>query len=195
MLASIHGRGRRLAPSALLCLATYLMGCEDRSTASLPVWTPNDHDNRASPGAGQTDTEAPRPEMPSLDQHGIDDVVLATWRQNCTTCHGLIGRGDGPQGAMFRPPDLTSPAFQARAIDSEILHTIEKGKGRMPGFGQLPKDTIAGLARLVRLLGAPPKPEASAAAVGSGAAPAASAPAATPSAPATTAPSPPKPHP
>lgn len=151
---------RCVSTGVVLFLALLLStGCDDQDSAGLPIWTPTDHDNQASPAAGQTDTTAPRPRMPELEQHGIDDVVLATWKQNCTTCHGLIGRGDGPQGPMFRPPDLTSNAFQERAIDSEILYTIEKGRGRMPAFGHLPKDTIQGLLRLVRMLGAP-KPAA-----------------------------------
>ena len=99
-------------------LVPTLVACDRSSAEDLPVWTPNDHDNRSNPGADQTDTTAPRPAMPSLSEHGIDDVVLATWKQNCTTCHGLIGRGDGPQAAMFRPPDLTSAAFQDRAIEA-----------------------------------------------------------------------------
>lgn len=147
-----------------LTLAVWLplgAGCDDQSAAALPIWSPTDHDNQASPAPGQTDTQAPRPRMPDLAQHGIDDVVLATWKQNCTTCHGLIGRGDGPQSAMFRPPDLTSSTFQERAIDSEIVNTIAKGRGRMPAFGHLPEDTIMGLMKLVRMLGAP-KPGAAA---------------------------------
>lgn len=144
---------RFAAPIVPILVALLLAACDDDSASQLPVWTPNDHDNRSSPAAGQTDTEAPRPRMPDLQEHGIDDVVLATWKQNCTTCHGLVGRGDGPQAPMFRPPDLTTAVFQERAIDSEILHTIEKGRGKMPAFGHLPKDTIQGLARLVRMLG------------------------------------------
>jgi mono/diheme cytochrome c family protein len=139
------------------------LGCDDRSASTLPLWTPADHDNVASPAAGQVDTEAPRPNMPDLSQHGIDDVVLATWKQNCTSCHGLIGRGDGPQSPMFRPPDLTRPELQEGASDDEILEAIAKGRGKMPAFGHLPEDTRKGLLRLVRMLGAP-KPGASPAA-------------------------------
>lgn len=179
---------RLLALSLGLGLVTLLSSCDDPSAKSLPVWTPSDHDNQANPGADQTDTEAPRARMPDLEQHGIDDVVLATWKQNCTTCHGLIGRGDGPQAAMFKPPDLTSEAFRKRAIESEIIYTIEKGRGRMPAFGHLPKDTIQGLTRLVLMLSAPPA-AAPAAAPGAAApsnaltAPAPAAPAAGPNAP------------
>ena len=51
---------------------------------------------------------------------------------------------------------------------------IEKGRGRMPGFGHLPKDTIGGLAKLVLMLSAPPSaPPAPPAAGSAPAAPAA----------------------
>jgi mono/diheme cytochrome c family protein len=99
--------------------------------------------------------------MPDLTRHGIDDVVLATWKQTCTPCHGLIGRGDGPQGAVLHPTDLTSAVWQGRAIDSEIAYTIHKGRGRMPGFAHIPDATVAGLVRLVRMLG--PAPQSTAA--------------------------------
>lgn len=179
---AVRGRRSWAWPLFSLCL----LGCDGQSSKDLPVWSPSDHDNQSNPGADQTDTTAARPRMPELNEHGIDDVVLATWKQNCTTCHGLVGRGDGPQAPMFRPPDLTSAAFQARAIDSEILYAIEKGRGRMPAFGHLPKDTIAGLARLVRMLGPAPGdvPPASSAGAASSATPAASAAAAPGPAPA-----------
>ncbi len=117
-------------------------------------WSPSDHTHQKGPTAGQVDTKNPRPNAPDMGQHGIDEVVLATWKQNCITCHGVIGRGDGPQGAMLKPPDFTSPQFQRRALDSEMKYAIQKGRGRMPAFAQIPEKTVDGLVRLVRLLDA-----------------------------------------
>jgi cytochrome c oxidase cbb3-type subunit 3 len=136
----------------ILLVSVALAGCKDGSAEELPVWTPQDHDNQGAPSPGQVDIKAPRPGMPDLAEHGISDVILATWKQNCTPCHGLIGRGDGPQGRMLRPPDLTSPEYHKRAIDSEMQYTIKKGRGRMPAFGHLPDDTVKGLVNLVRML-------------------------------------------
>lgn len=90
--------------------------------------------------------------MPSLEKFGVNQGVLATWKQNCVPCHGLIGAGDGPQGAILRPTDLTNPRWQKVALDSEIAHTIKQGKGRMPAFPQLPDETVSGLIRLIRLM-------------------------------------------
>jgi hypothetical protein len=145
---------RRLRVALLLAMAASLAaGCDSTSATDLPEWTPADHDHKDQPSAGQVDTSKPRPGMPDLEKHGITDVILAAWKTNCTPCHGLIGRGDGPRGAMLHPPDMTNPTWQRVALDSEMEHTIKKGKGRMPAFGQLPNETVTGLIRLIRMLG------------------------------------------
>ena len=131
-------------------------GCDRKDPDDLPEWTPSDHDNQTNPQPGQVDTNNPRPGMPSLAKYGITDVVLTTWKQSCVPCHGVIGRGDGPRGAALRPRDLTDPGWQRVAIDSEIAHTIKKGRGRMAGFPDLPDETVEGLVHLVRLLNADP---------------------------------------
>jgi mono/diheme cytochrome c family protein len=138
----------------LLLSAVSLGACDKKDPGALPEWSPADHDNQDKPEAGQVDTKNPRPGMPNLEQYGLNDLILATWKQNCVPCHGVIGRGDGPQSAVFRPTDLTNPEWQRVAIDSEIAHTIKKGRGRMPAFAQIPDETVTGLVRLVRMLNA-----------------------------------------
>ncbi len=151
---------RRFLDLSLLILAFSFSGCDKSDPKDLPEWTPADHDNQQndtqSPSPNQVDPKKPRGTMPSLEQYGITDVILATWKQSCVPCHGVIGRGDGPQGAAVRPRDLTDPKWQRVAIDSEMAHAIKNGRGRMPGFAQLPDETIQGLVRLVRLLNADP---------------------------------------
>ncbi len=136
---------------ALLSLAI-AVGCENESASTLPEWTPSDHTNQGNPNSGQIDTTKRRAGMEKLEARGINDVVLAAWKTNCVTCHGPAGRGDGPQGRMVRPPDMTDPAWQRTRIDSEMKHTISKGRGRMPAFPQLPEKTVDGLVQLVRML-------------------------------------------
>jgi mono/diheme cytochrome c family protein len=159
---------RRFWPFLLLT-ALSVGACDQKDPGALPEWSPSDHDNQENPQAGQVDTSNPRPGMPNLEQYGLNDLILATWKQNCVPCHGVIGRGDGPQGVAVRPRDLTDPEWQRVAIDSEIAHTIKKGRGRMPAFAQIPEDTVMGLVRLVRMLNAgrvkedgPPAPSPSA---------------------------------
>lgn len=139
----------RIAAAPLMLALTLLASASSCSRADdLPEWSPADHDHTASPSSGQVDTSQASP----LSQHGISDVVLATWRQNCVTCHGIIGQGDGPQGKALRPPDFTQPLWQKNALDDHMRRTITKGRGAMPAFGHLPDGTVDGLVRLIRLL-------------------------------------------
>lgn len=49
------------------------------------------------------------------------------YAENCTTCHGSTGRGDGY--VRFRPPVpiLTSPTIQ-RKLDGDLIKTIHAGR-------------------------------------------------------------------
>lgn len=151
-------RSRTLRPSIALALALSGLACS-RTPEELPEWTPADHDNQGTPSPGQVDTAAPRPPgMPSLAAHGVDDVVMATWRQRCVTCHGRIGRGDGPSGPQVGAPDLTRADWQAATSDEALAKVIREGRGKMPAHAELPESTVAGLVRLIRLLGPGPGP-------------------------------------
>jgi cytochrome c oxidase cbb3-type subunit 3 len=149
-----------LTLGASFCAALFALTACGKKSEDVREWRATDHD-RADASAGQAAPPsapqgavhgAPQGAPPSLQEYGISDVVLATWKTNCTPCHGIIGRGDGPQGAMVRPPDFTHPVWQKAALDDQMQHSIKKGKGRMPPFPQLPDDTVAGLVKLIRLL-------------------------------------------
>jgi mono/diheme cytochrome c family protein len=112
-------------------------------------WTPNDHDHTASPNSGQVDvSDGGNSQMAAL---GLNEVTLVAWKQNCVTCHGMVGRGDGPRGPGMRARDLADPVWQASVTDEQIATSIKQGKGTMPPF-DLPASTIAGLVKLTRLL-------------------------------------------
>ncbi len=76
-------------------------------------------------------------------------IIEAAWAQNCAACHGAIGHGDGPNGALVKAPDLTRPDWQAKVTDEEIATRIREGKGLMPKF-DLPPETVAGLVVRIR---------------------------------------------
>ena len=83
--------------------------------------------------------------------HGLDDVTIVAWQQNCTSCHGALGRGDGPQGQLVHAADLSRPDWQASVTDEAIATTIRVGRGRMPSFN-LPEATVTRLVALIRML-------------------------------------------
>lgn len=155
----------------LLPLLTFLWlaaGC-DRSPSDLREWRPSDHDHVTNPGSDQVAAGPDAGTAPELAAHGLTEVTIVAWQQNCVRCHGRLGRGDGPQGAMLRATDFTNQTWQANAKDDQLAQVIREGRGAMPPF-PLPDATITSLVQLIRLLGtasAPPAASASAAAPGS----------------------------
>lgn len=138
---------------AFFLVATLLLAsCSEKDVSGLPEWSPADHTNQGSPNPGQIDTTQKRAGMEKLEAKGVTDVVLAAWRTNCVRCHGNAGQGDGPEGRMLRPPDMSDPVWQRTRIESEMKHAIQNGRGRMPAFAALPEKTVDGLVQLVRML-------------------------------------------
>lgn len=123
-------------------VAVVLAAC-DRAPSSdgLREWTPADHDGEKRKGGAN--------QGPKSDAGDALAFVELTWRQQCASCHGVTGHADGPQAAMFKPPDLTSPELQAKLEDAQIAAAITNGKGRMPKF-ELPDDVVKGLVARVR---------------------------------------------
>lgn len=109
----------------------------------------NDHDQSDAPPAqqGQVDPSAAGSAVP-----GLEDVTIVAWSQNCTQCHGQLGRGDGPRGPMLKATNLSDPAWQQSVTDEQIAAAIKLGRGQMPSFKQLPDGTIANLVKLVRMM-------------------------------------------
>lgn len=137
----------RLFRSFLLVLVA--VAC-DKAPADLRAWRPSDHDHTSEPGNNQVVADAGVD--PELAKHGLNEVALVAWEQNCVRCHGRFGRGDGPQGAMLHAADLTNPRFQTTATDEQIAAVIRSGRGLMPAF-PLPDSTVTTLVQLIRLLG------------------------------------------
>lgn len=123
-----------------------LFGCDRPPSVELKEWTPADHDGekKASGGAGASSKQGAKG-----DAGGAPALVEITWRNQCAACHGTQGKGDGPQGPMFKPPDLGREDWQAKVKDEEIAATIVNGKGRMPKF-ELSEDVVRGLVGRIR---------------------------------------------
>ena len=74
--------------------------------------------------------------------------------QNCVTCHGTSGKGDGPAAAALPPPkpaDWTSAKLAAEA-DGELFWKMSNGRGAMPPWKHLPEDQRWMLVNYIRSL-------------------------------------------
>jgi mono/diheme cytochrome c family protein len=125
-----------------------VVGCQSQPE-NLREWRASDHDHTTEPGNDQVAVPPDGGTAPELAAHGLDEVTLVAWQQNCTRCHGVIGRGDGPQGPSMRATDLTNPEWQRSVKDEQIARVIREGRGLMPPFA-LPESTVTGLVRLIR---------------------------------------------
>lgn len=132
---------------AFLSLAALAFACNS-TPADLRLWKASDHDHTVNPNEGQVQVTDAGSEAKNF---GLDDVTVVAWQQNCTTCHGALGRGDGPQGQLVHAADLSRPDWQATVSDEAIAATIRQGRGRMPAFN-LPDTTITHLVALIRML-------------------------------------------
>jgi mono/diheme cytochrome c family protein len=140
----------RLGRLAALPLLAWLTGACDRpaSAGSLPEWTPADH--RSQDDDRPAGEQSAKPKAGPKGGDGTQLVELA-WRQQCTSCHGAMGKGDGPMGPMVRAPDLTRDDWQAKTDDADIAAIIQAGKNKMPRF-DLPEPVVRGLVARIRSL-------------------------------------------
>jgi cytochrome c oxidase cbb3-type subunit 3 len=130
--------------------AALLAGC-DSAAADLREWKATDHDRVDQP-QGQSARGPRLSPAPSSSAAANPTMTLVevTWRNQCASCHGLIGRGDGPQGPMVHATNLTQPEWQAKVTDQDIADVIRNGKNRMPKF-DFPPDVVAGLVARIRM--------------------------------------------
>ena len=116
-------------------------GCDRPPSVELKEWSASDHDGEKQSANGKQGARG--------DAGGAPALVEIAWRNQCAACHGPQGKGDGPQGAMFKAADLGREDWQSRVKDEEIAATIVNGKGRMPKF-ELPEEVVVGLVARIR---------------------------------------------
>ena len=76
-----------------------------------------------------------------------DDAASVTtgkmlYAKHCKSCHGNVGKGDGPKAAMMKTamPDLTTATFKKQA-DGVMYYQSFIGRDEMPNFEkQIPED-------------------------------------------------------
>jgi cytochrome c oxidase cbb3-type subunit 3 len=140
---------RRFVVPSLLGTALLGAAC-DSAAPDLREWKASDHDRTDQP-AGQAARPPRLSPAPSSSAAANPTLTLVevTWRNQCASCHGVIGRGDGPQSPMMHPKNLTLPEWQAQVSDQEIAEVIRNGKNRMPKF-DFPPEVVAGLVARIR---------------------------------------------
>ncbi len=89
-------------------------------------------------------------------------TAKANYRYYCAACHGLEGKGDGPNNTKtqpVRPRDHTNAAKMGQMSDKDIIDVINEGGAAtnrsrmMPPFGHtLSKDEIKALKDYLREL-------------------------------------------
>lgn len=105
---------------------------------------------------GEAEWKAPAEEKakknPVAKAAGVRDGKKS-YDQNCAICHGPTGKGDGPGAAALnpKPKNLGDKEIQAQT-DGELLWKINKGRGMMPPWEQLPENERWGLVHYIRSL-------------------------------------------
>jgi len=97
---------------------------------------------------------------PELLAHG-----KAQFEQQCISCHGALGNGEGPAAAGLNPKPrnfIQGEGWKNGRRPTAVFKTLTNGLGQMPVFSSLPTDDRWALAHYVLSLG--PKPDADTAA-------------------------------
>ncbi|UCB55657.1 MAG: c-type cytochrome [Thiotrichales bacterium] len=98
----------------------------------------------------ESDTQQKKTDTALFDQPISDDLTgdatngATYYMQNCTACHGVEGKGDGPRAYFIypRPRNFQHPASKARFNRPELFSAIKKGViGReMPAWEKVMSD-------------------------------------------------------
>lgn len=112
-------------------------------------------------GGAQAEWQAPEEErqVPNPVERTAESVEIGhkLYRENCETCHGAGGRGDGPGARVLeaRLPDFTDKAWADTKTDGEWFYKISVGKDPMVGYEDfLEEDEIWHTVNFVRSLSA-----------------------------------------
>jgi len=91
----------------------------------------------------------------------VNDAVVAAGKRffghHCESCHGPLGKGDGPDAekAHQKDMDLTAATRAAENPDGVVFYKIWNGRSspKMPAFGEdLPKEQVWAIVAYVQTL-------------------------------------------
>lgn len=60
--------------------------------------------------------------------------LKAFFQERCAICHGPDGSGRGPNGTRLGGRNLLEPRWLAKQEEADLVTSILKGRGAMPGF-------------------------------------------------------------
>ncbi len=139
--------GWRLGVPVPLLAAAFLMGVAAPLSSQEPGNPPPEPARAAAAGAASVET-------PGAETLRLVDAQNL-YRRACATCHGRLGKGDGPSARMLnpKPRDFTAKL----SPDKVLVRTIRGGSPgtAMPAWGEILSDgEIAGLIDYVKILSA-----------------------------------------
>ncbi len=75
--------------------------------------------------------------LPGSVVFAADEVGQKVYQRDCQSCHGRDGTGNPQLAQALKAtiPPVTAAAL-AQKNDTEVLHVIAEGKGKMPGFAK-----------------------------------------------------------
>lgn len=64
------------------------------------------------------------------------DSIRPIYRDKCSVCHGLTGRGDGHDASLYdpKPTDFTNAQQMSDVTDGELYYKLTEGRRPMPSF-------------------------------------------------------------
>ena len=138
-----------LAVALLVGVGASATACDRPPDSDIKEWTPADHDRTDDKTRIAQGAQPNAAGNPSAAQQNAEAIIEATWKQQCTACHGAFGKGDGPNAPMFKPADLTREEWQSKVTDAEIAAVIKNGRNKMPKF-ELPDPILQGVVLRIR---------------------------------------------
>ena len=98
----------------------------------------------------------PAPPIVPLDR-SVRDRGRAIYQQQCASCHGEGGKGDGRAAAALpgRPADQTDYRLMDMLSDGDVARRVQAGGFSMPAFPHLRGDDLVAVVGFVRTLSRP----------------------------------------
>lgn len=64
------------------------------------------------------------------------DSIRPIYRDKCSACHGLTGKGDGHDASLYdpKPTNFTDAPHMQRVTDGELFYKLTEGRKPMPSF-------------------------------------------------------------